>query len=90
MSVILDYGGNQSVRAQRVYDSRIPRQGMIGKRMMPIGEDMDEEGDDHHHEIPDNIVLKVKSSQVPGCYGDYYGCETTNNTILNSPVANLG
>jgi hypothetical protein len=63
---------------------------MIGKISMPIGEVTDEDEDDHHHEIPDNIVLKVKSSQLPECFGDNYCCEMTNNTILNSPVANLG
>ena len=56
---------------------------------MPIGE-VDEDEDGHHHEIPENIILKVKSSQLPGCSGDYLSCEMTNNTILNSPVANLG
>ena len=89
MSVLLDYGGNQSVRAQKVYTSRIPKQGMIGQMVMPIGE-VDEDEDDHHHEIPENIILKVKSQQLPGCSGDYLSCEMTNNTILNSPVANLG
>ena len=57
--------------------------------VMPIGE-VDEDEDEHHHEIPDNIILKVKNSQLPGCTGDYLSCEMTNNTILNSPVANLG
>ncbi|CDW74864.1 UNKNOWN [Stylonychia lemnae] len=81
MSILLDYGGNQTVRAQKVYQTRELKGLNQSKSIAQIKPIKDQ----------NMIILTQRSPQLqPLGYSEQASCDMTNLTIMNSPVANLG